>query len=69
LALPENPPGNILPGSLIHDLVEIPVSDYLIYDIPAWKWIYTMANAFFWTIIACIVIGLAIFLKKRQIEK
>ena len=69
LALPENPPGSILPGSLIHDWLEIPISEYLVRDIPAWKWIYTISNAFFWAIIACIVISLAMFFRKRQIEK
>ena len=66
LATSETPPGNILPGSLIHDILEIPISDYLIHEIPVWKWIYTIANAAFWAFLIWICFNLIIFVKARR---
>ena len=66
LAIPENPPGNIIPGSNIHDILDLPISEFPVYDIQTWKWIYAIANGVFWALIIWIFFSLAIYLRKRE---
>ena len=66
LAIPENPPGNIIPGSYIHDILDLPISEFPVYDIQTWKWMYAIANGVFWALIIWIIFSLEIYLRKRK---
>lgn len=66
LAIPETPPGTIFPGSLIHDILEIPINDYMVQEIPVWKWLYAITNAVFWAFVIWICFILIMFIRSRK---